>query len=358
MALRYAANTGNWSNVATWDGGASKPSAGDTVHANGKTVTIDEDIGTSGSPCELRTTAGGDAAAGGKFTTSGTRIIYANVEAGTTTCYDPASASTLIGNSKGGTAANAMGAALAASTETQTGNSTGGGTSGAYATYCRYGGIQNGNSTAGSTSGAHGTQCTVGGIQNGNSTGGGTSGAYATYSTGGGIHYGNATGGSTSGAHGTYCNNGGMAFITTATGNTSGANGVFSAANNGNCVIIKTKVGDYAYNDGAGTDTGLTNHPWVNVLAVYPTAAQVLTTIQFGNSGTDYTGTLTVPAVGDVQDGVTYGAGGTEYEGTLALPTEAQVESGVGFGAGGTEFEGELVAGGGPLVGASALISG
>jgi hypothetical protein len=174
----------------------------------------------------------------------------------------------------------------------------------------------------------------------------------------GGIHYGNATGGSTSGAHSTYCTNGGMAFIATATGNTSGANGVFSNPNNGNCVIIKTQVGDYAYNSGAGTDTGLTNHPFVNVLAVYPTAAQVLTTIQFGNSGTDYTGTLTVPAVGDVQDGVTYGAGGTEYEGTLALPTEAQVEDGVGFGAGGTEFEGELVAGGGPLVGASALISG
>jgi hypothetical protein len=80
--------------------------------------------------------------------------------------------------------------------------------------------------------------------------------------------------------------------------------------------------------------------------------------LQSGVVVDDVTGTFGVPAVGDVQDGVTYGAGGTEYEGTLALPTEAQVEDGVGFGAGGTEFEGELVAGGGPLVGASALISG
>jgi hypothetical protein len=47
------------------------------------------------------------------------------------------------------------------------------------------------------------------------------------------------------------------------------------------------------------------------------------------------TGTLTLPAVGDVETGVQYGAGGTEFTGTLTA------------GSGG----------GGPLVGASALIS-
>ena len=60
------------------------------------------------------------------------------------------------------------------------------------------------------------------------------------------------------------------------------------------------------------------------------------------------TGTLTVPAVGDVQDGV----GVDATTGTLELPTVAQVESGVSYGAGGSEYTGTLSAsggGGGPI---------
>jgi hypothetical protein len=385
MEKRWAVGNGNWNTAATWNdpgGGATVPSPGDICHANGYTVTIDVDL--TGTPYELRTKAdGAPPAAGGKFTTSGTRTIYANVEAGTTTCYDPASASTLYGTAKGGASANAFGAFLDVLGQVHNGNSYGGSAGQAHGTVCdrgavqtgnsfggsfdgalgsliRYGASQSGNSSPGNTSGAHGTRCERGGIQIGDSTGGNTNGAYATSAVEGGIHYGTATGGTTSGAHGTVCTLNGKAFLALATGTIPGAFGVQSSVAAGNCVIVKATSGSYATDFGAGTDTGLTNHPFVNVLAVYPTAAQVLTTIQFGNSGADYTGTLTVPAVGDVQDGVAYGAGGTEYEGTLALPTEAQVEDGVGFGAGGTEFEGEFVggAGGGPLVGASALISG
>jgi hypothetical protein len=316
MALRYAANTGNWSNLATWDGGASKPSAGDTVHANGKTVTIDEDIGTSGSPCELRTTAGGDAAAGGKFTTSGTRTIYANVEAGSTTCYDPASASTLTGTSKGGSSANARGVSLDAATEIHVGNSTGGSASGAHGTLAVNGARQTGNSAAGSASAAMGTRCDQGATQIGDSAGGNTSGAHGTSSRYGSIHYGAATGGTTSGSCGTVCDIGGKAFITLATGTNAGAFGVQSSAAVGNCVIVKATSGSYATDLGAGTDTGLTNHPFVNVKAVYPTAAQVLNTIQFGNSGTDYTGTYVEAAAADVEYGVTFGPS-SGYTGTL-----------------------------------------
>lgn len=47
MALRYAVATGNWSNVAIWDGGAALPGVGDTVHSNGFTITIDQDIDVS-----------------------------------------------------------------------------------------------------------------------------------------------------------------------------------------------------------------------------------------------------------------------------------------------------------------------
>jgi hypothetical protein len=75
-----------------------------------------------------------------------------------------------------------------------------------------------------------------------------------------------------------------------------------------------------------------------------------------GNYGVLYTRTfstvedapiVSVPSVfpeaGDVRDGVTYAG----FTGTLTLPAEAQVEDGVTYGAGGTEFEGTLVAGGG-----------
>jgi hypothetical protein len=371
MAKRWAVGNGNWNTAATWNdpgGGATVPSPGDTCHANGYTVTIDVDL--TGTAYELRTTAdGAPPAAGGVFTTTGTRSITANVEAGTTTCFDPASDCTLYGTSKGGASANAYGAYLNTGAQIHAGNSTGGSTNTGYGTYVLQGGIQNGNSAAGSASGAHGTYSIQGGVHNGNSVGGSTNGASGTRSAFGGIHYGNATGGTVSGSHGTLCNTSGMAFIATATGTTAGAFGVQSSASQGNCVIVKATSGSYATDIGAGTDTGLTNHPFVNVLAVYPTAAQVLNTIQFGNSGTDYTGTYVSPAVGDVQDGVTYGpasgytgtfaapavgdvqtgvgygAGGTEFTGTLALPTEAQVESGVGFGAGGTEFTGTFAGG-------------
>ena len=53
------------------------------------------------------------------------------------------------------------------------------------------------------------------------------------------------------------------------------------------------------------------------------------------------------PAVGDVDSGVQYGPTGTDYTGTLVQPAEADVESGVSYGAGGTEFTGTLVVGGG-----------
>jgi hypothetical protein len=50
MAIRYAVANGNWSDVATWDGGVSLPTHGDTVYANNRTVTIDQavDIGDTG----------------------------------------------------------------------------------------------------------------------------------------------------------------------------------------------------------------------------------------------------------------------------------------------------------------------
>jgi hypothetical protein len=41
--------------------------------------------------------------------------------------------------------------------------------------------------------------------------------------------------------------------------------------------------------------------------AVYPTAAQVLLAVPFGPTGADFTGTITLPTVGNVRSGVTFG---------------------------------------------------
>lgn len=54
-------------------------------------------------------------------------------------------------------------------------------------------------------------------------------------------------------------------------------------------------------------------------LPVYPSPADVdVTSLPYGPTGTEYTGTLVLPAVTDVKVGVMYGGGGTEFTGTLA----------------------------------------
>jgi len=69
----------------------------------------------------------------------------------------------------------------------------------------------------------------------------------------------------------------------------------------------------------------------------WPTYAQVRDTITFYEAGVLRTGSLVIPAVGDVRDGTSYGASST---GTLELPTSAQVQVGIGFGTDGSEFIG------------------
>lgn len=76
MANRYAVATGNWSNVATWDGGTTLPGAGDVVRPNSYTVTIDQDV-TVG--LLDNTTASAPAVINGKFLVSGTRVITADI---------------------------------------------------------------------------------------------------------------------------------------------------------------------------------------------------------------------------------------------------------------------------------------
>ena len=66
MANRYAVANGNWSSLATWDGGVSLPGVGDVVRPNTYTVTIDQNV-TVGT---LINNASSPAAAGGSFVVS------------------------------------------------------------------------------------------------------------------------------------------------------------------------------------------------------------------------------------------------------------------------------------------------
>lgn len=107
MALRYAVANGNWSALATWDGGASLPGAGDDVYANGKTVTIDKDVAV----LSVRTTAGAPAVAGGGFTLQTGRTLTGNVYAGSSTCVTISAASascTINGNIYGSSTTNSV----------------------------------------------------------------------------------------------------------------------------------------------------------------------------------------------------------------------------------------------------------
>jgi hypothetical protein len=62
MADRWPLANGNWSNAANWNGG-TLPAAGDDVFADGKTVTIDQDV----TVLSVRTTQRSGGTAGGSF---------------------------------------------------------------------------------------------------------------------------------------------------------------------------------------------------------------------------------------------------------------------------------------------------
>ena len=129
MAIRWAVAIGNWSNTATWDGG-TLPTVDDDVHADGKTVTIDQDV----TVASIRTTQRSGGTAGGGFNvSSGNRTITSDVIGGTSTCLNinaAGSTTTLIGNITGSSSAAAAGGVLFTngSVLNVTGNIIGGGT--------------------------------------------------------------------------------------------------------------------------------------------------------------------------------------------------------------------------------------
>jgi hypothetical protein len=167
MALMYPIANGNWSTAANWnsdDGGrvGTKPQAGDTVCANGKTITIDED---TAAIALLTTAATGAAAAGGGFTvsTGGNDITATTIQAGTTVCltitHSTGTVNVTAVNIYGGTAANARGIYIEDNGIVNiTGDGTGGSASGASAinSWSENTVTMTGQYTGGSSSGAYG----------------------------------------------------------------------------------------------------------------------------------------------------------------------------------------------------------
>ncbi len=248
-------STRTWNNDATGAAYGMAPQAGDIVKANGLAITIDTNI----TVAELQTSAGTTAAAGGSFTTTGTRIVNAITRAGTTSCLGISNLGTQNGDSYGGTAANIRGTTIN-SGGIQNGDSYGGSGSSAAGTNVN-GGIQNGNSFGGVTNSSLGTLISAG-VQNGNATGGSGNSAFGTQISGnGGIFNGNATGGTGASSHGISMGAGSIAKVAVATGNTSGAFGVSST---GRCyVLIESESGNFPKSLGSGTDTTTTNVPFL-----------------------------------------------------------------------------------------------
>lgn len=337
MATRYAVATGNWSDTATWDGG-TLPTSSDDVYADGKTVTIDQNV----TVLSLRTTARSGGTAGGGFAVSGAYTITASgtgILAGSTDCL---------------TCSNALG-----TTVTVTAAATGGGTSNADGVVASGAGTVNitgavNGGTAVTTHGVHilgaGTVSVTGSV-----TGGTNSQAYAIKIAA------NATVTVTGALTGGSGADGGALWVfsnctLTVTGNVTGgaanaqASGI-AIDTTGNPTITVTGTitagaapaigqrGDGASRGSTVTLTGpficssnglLPIAGWSNVKL----SAIVNNEFRFKSSGT---GTASLwssdvnsgaPSVANVRSGTTFGVS-NEFTGTLAVPPANSVASGV-----------------------------
>lgn len=81
MPNRWAVANGNWSSLATWNGGLTLPTASDAVFANAFNVTVDQNIIIT----QLRNTATSSVAEGGTFiSTNGIQVLTSTGSTATT----------------------------------------------------------------------------------------------------------------------------------------------------------------------------------------------------------------------------------------------------------------------------------
>jgi hypothetical protein len=81
MAVIWAVQNGNWSATSTWNGG-TLPAADDDVYADGRTVTIDQDV----TVLSIRTTQRSGGTAGGGFLINQSLTINASLITGRENC--------------------------------------------------------------------------------------------------------------------------------------------------------------------------------------------------------------------------------------------------------------------------------
>jgi hypothetical protein len=302
MANRYAVATGNWSSLATWDGGASLPGAGDTVRPNGFTVTIDQNITVT----ELRNNASAPASSGGSFNLAVGWTITANIigsGAGTPCVAYSGSGGTryIVGNITGDTG-------YAVTTSSQdllviTGNITC--TNNYKALYgpSSINASITGNLTAGTTSGGNAIDCA------------GTNNLAVTGSVTSSVNNAaiNATGAGTISINGTVTASSAFAGI---------------VSSSSSCTIIAN--GDLVAG-GNGKQPLYVNGPlWISASATISHAYPRNNAGIAGALRYLYTGGVNLgqPVVANVRSGTVYGAS-SEYTGTLAVPSASLVALGV-----------------------------
>lgn len=368
MANILAAQTGAWSSTSTWTGGVL-PGASDVAIANGKTITIDQDItvvaldnttlagATAGGGFVISSTGGGTrtlalseglgnytgtriGAAGALLTVSATSgtVALNNIRGGASTNYRAlditASGVTIAvsGNVWGGTGANAYGVSSTSSSYTLT---VGGEANPTFSTAHAinagsgaptitvgsvYGGTGNNQ-----TSGIYATGAAIIAATNvyGGSTANGNGNTYGIHATGAAtITAENVYGGAATNGHGIYATH---ASAIIDLGN------VTAGVSAGAYLIGPTTVrahGDLTY---AATGRAPIVSNFLMIQSGEPTTWMCVDDTSWPTGGAliPLSNALEgVPAAADVRAGTTFGAGGS-LTGTLSVPPASSVAAGV-----------------------------
>jgi len=310
MAIKWPLANGVWSDAANWNDG-TLPDVGDDVHADGKTVTIDQDV----TVASIRNDQRSGGTAGGTYNFGGlsSYTVSANLISGTTIIFtlNQSKNITVIGNISGATACINLSTGIL----NFTGNLTGS-TSGGVMISTSSSGVLNfiGNITGGLVANANGVQINSPScIITGNITGGNNATAYGVLifsSSGAGLLINGTSFGSAVTAG--FNANSQASEITKVSAIT---NGVVGLVNGTNTVVQELEFG----NSGQSPFTGsvkFKNNTQIKIsLILSDNTRYVLSDVN--NSVNE------VPTEANVRQGTSYNSG--NKLGTLAVPDPSNV---------------------------------